>query len=67
MNKYFEKMRKTGIDYLKRKVLYVEPVKKDSIGNKIDMRGQGSRANTSVKVLVNGVAMNMVDSAHAFG
>ncbi len=28
--------RRQWIDYLKRKGLYVEPVKKDSIGNKID-------------------------------
>ncbi|MBQ7675382.1 MAG: TonB-dependent receptor plug domain-containing protein [Campylobacter sp.] len=33
-------------------------------GEKLDMRGQGDQANTAVKVLINGVPMNMIDSAH---
>ena len=35
-----------------------------SVGEKIDIRGQGDKANTAVKVMVNGVSMNMLDSAH---
>ncbi|WP_349304341.1 TonB-dependent receptor [Campylobacter sp. RM16189] len=31
-------------------------------GKTVDLRGQGSKANTSVKVLLNGVAMNMIDT-----
>lgn len=33
-------------------------------GEKLDMRGQGDQANTAVKVLINGVPMNMIDLAH---
>lgn len=35
-------------------------------GKTIDLRGQGNKANTSVKVLLNGMALNMLDSSHAF-
>ncbi|WP_172201249.1 TonB-dependent receptor [Campylobacter sp. RM16188] len=35
-------------------------------GKTIDLRGQGTKANTSVKVLLNGMALNMLDSSHAF-
>lgn len=31
-------------------------------GRNIDIRGQGQKANTSVKVLVNGIAINMIDT-----
>lgn len=30
----------------------------------IDLRGQGIKSSTSVKVLLNGISMNMIDSAH---
>ena len=30
----------------------------------IDMRGQGNKANTAVKVMINGVAINMLDTSH---
>lgn len=33
-------------------------------GNNIDLRGQGSSANTSVKVLINRVPINLLDTAH---
>ncbi|MBO7369731.1 MAG: TonB-dependent receptor [Campylobacter sp.] len=46
------------------KIPSVEFINTGGIGNKIDMRGQGARANTAVKVLINGVPMNMIDSAH---
>ncbi|NLK66592.1 MAG: TonB-dependent receptor [Campylobacteraceae bacterium] len=36
-----------------------------AFGDAIDMRGQGIRANTSVQVMVNGIAMNMTDSSHS--
>ncbi|QKG29706.1 TonB-dependent receptor [Campylobacter sp. RM16187] len=36
------------------------------LGKTIDLRGQGNKANTSVKVLLNGMALNMLDSSHAF-
>ncbi|MBP3206794.1 MAG: TonB-dependent receptor, partial [Campylobacter sp.] len=35
-----------------------------SIGSKLDMRGQGESANAAVKVLIDGVAVNMIDGAH---
>ena len=31
-------------------------------GRSVDLRGQGAKANTSVKVLLNGVALNMIDT-----
>ena len=31
-------------------------------GRTVDLRGQGAKANTSVKVLLNGVALNMIDT-----
>nr|WP_315111186.1 TonB-dependent receptor [uncultured Campylobacter sp.] len=31
-------------------------------GDTVDLRGQGQKANTSVKVLLNGVALNMIDT-----
>ncbi|KAB0611223.1 TonB-dependent receptor plug domain-containing protein [Campylobacter hyointestinalis] len=34
-------------------------------GDTVDLRGQGSKANTSVKVLINGISLNMLDTAHA--
>lgn len=34
-------------------------------GQSIDLRGQGEKANTSVKVLLNGVSMNLLDTAHS--
>lgn len=34
------------------------------LGSNIDLRAQGTRANTSVQVLVNGVPSNMLDSSH---
>ncbi|QCD52185.1 TonB-dependent receptor [Campylobacter sp. RM16192] len=36
------------------------------LGKTIDLRGQGKKANTSVKVLLNGMALNMLDSSHLF-
>ncbi|MBQ7271377.1 MAG: TonB-dependent receptor [Campylobacter sp.] len=35
-----------------------------SIGDKLDMRGQGESANAAVKVLIDGVPVNMIDGAH---
>ena len=35
-----------------------------SIGDKLDMRGQGESANAAVKVMIDGVAVNMIDGAH---
>lgn len=34
------------------------------LGTNIDMRGQGNKANTSLKVLLNGNDLNMLDSSH---
>lgn len=34
-------------------------------GETIDLRGQGNKANTSVKVLLNGTSLNMIDTSHA--
>ncbi|WP_104721744.1 hypothetical protein [Helicobacter mesocricetorum] len=34
------------------------------LGNNLDIRGQGNKANTSVQVLVNGIPLNMLDSSH---
>ncbi|MEE3705498.1 TonB-dependent receptor [Campylobacter sp. CX2-8023-23] len=42
-------------------VTFVNP----GFGDTVDLRGQGSKANTSVKVLINGIGLNMLDTAHA--
>ena len=42
-------------------VTFVNP----GFGDTVDLRGQGSKANTSVKVLINGISLNMLDTAHA--
>ena len=34
------------------------------VGESVDIRGQGNKANTAVKVMINGVAINMLDNAH---
>lgn len=34
------------------------------VGESVDIRGQGNKANTAVKVMINGVPINMLDNAH---
>ncbi|EOI5469243.1 TonB-dependent receptor, partial [Campylobacter coli] len=34
------------------------------LGHNIDMRGQGSKSNIAVKVMVNGNAINVLDNSH---
>ncbi|EOI4381815.1 TonB-dependent receptor plug domain-containing protein, partial [Campylobacter jejuni] len=34
------------------------------LGRNIDMRGQGSKSNIAVKVMVNGNAINVLDNSH---
>lgn len=38
----------------------------NGLGPNVDMRGQGRKANVSVKVMVDGRAINMLDSSHGF-
>ena len=53
-----------SVKELVEKIPSVDFVSTSSLGENIDMRGDGAMPTMAVKVMLNGVPMNMVDAAH---
>ncbi len=53
-----------SVKELVEKIPSVDFVSTSSLGENIDMRGDGATPTMAVKVMLNGVPINMVDAAH---